>query len=178
MKTLSLILFLSFMLTEARSQALLQKISGFHLGCSKSETQTAIVSRGGVQAADLQEYKKLKYGDYTAEVKVNYVNGVSTDVTLTITPPFGKVTLKDFHGIRAQLDADYGPGKMFKEFRIPYVDGDGYEVDAVMVDKGTYSCSWSPGNTGAPAFVLMWIAADGGIRVRYSQEPLPKRPGT
>lgn len=178
MKTLSLIFVLTLVLSEARSQALLQEISGFHLGCSKSETQTAILSRGGVQAADLQEFKKLKYGDYTAEVKVNYVNGLSTDVTLAITPPFGKVTLEDFHAIRAQLDADYGPGKMFKEFRIPYVDGDGYEVDAVMVDKGTYSCSWSPGKTRAPAFVLMWIAADGGIRVRYSQVPLARRPGT
>lgn len=98
-------------------------------------------------------YKLIEYGDNTASLSGNFVNedceiyvigSKKSNTTWKVTAYLPKETnwyriKSKYFELKEQYQKKYGEGISYEFFKTPYYEGDGYEMQALYLEKCIYS---------------------------------------
>jgi len=68
--------------------------------------------------------------------------------------------------LKEQFSFKYGIGESFEFFKDPYKEGDGYELQAISLDKGNYSTFWKVQHGS----LMVSISSSGQVYISYEDQ--------
>jgi hypothetical protein len=96
-----------------------------------------------------------------------FVDDKLFDVTMYYDEIEGNLQ-KGFDQLKETIDNKYGIGESYRSFDSPYKDGDGFEMQAISVGKGSISSYWTFKN----ATLSLEISESLGIELCYQESKL------
>lgn len=150
---------------------------GIKFGSSAAEVTEALKSKGGVvrvNSATSIGFSGISLGNRkTSSVYVHFVNDKAFEGALSFSPEQEARSIEYYNALVSDISDVYGPGKVFKTFKPPYEDGDGYEITAIKSGNADYETLWENGDN----YILAKIAVSSdkiSIRLYYDEGKLRK----
>ncbi len=156
MKRTTLVFILFFLSFKAFSQTtetpLKEKILnapiGLSFGMSIAQVKSVMAKKGAIpdikySKRDKLIFNKVKVGPKMSEfIILLFVDDKLFDVTIFYYELEGKLQ-EGFDQIKETIDNKYGVGASYRKFDSPYNDGDGFEMQAIRLGKGSISSYWN-----------------------------------
>lgn len=145
-----------------------------------TEFATKMKAKGFVQIVESENFITMKGEFMDEECNIHIVGTKKTNIVYMVSVVFDRdytswYSLKsDYNDIRDSYIDKYGkPTKDYHFFSSPYYEGDGYEMQAVRLEKCNYLCFWNNMEEGN---IMISIMKSSRISVSY-QDGLNSKKG-
>jgi len=148
---------------------------GLSFGMSIIQVKAVMAKKGATPDVKYSKndrliFNKVKAGPKTTEfIKMLFVDDKLFDISMHFNEIEGNLQ-RGFDQLKEPLDSKYGPGELFRSFDYPYKDGDGYEMQAIRLGKGSISSYWTFKN----ATISLEISETLDIELGYQDTELAK----
>jgi hypothetical protein len=148
---------------------------GLSFGMSPAQVKVVMAKKKSIPDLKLSKkdrliFNKVKVGPKTTNfIMMLFVDGKLFDVMMFYDELEANLQER-FDVLKETLDNKYGSGEYYRNFESPYHDGDGYEMQAIRLGKGSISSYWTFKN----ATISLEITESLDIKLVYEDEKLAK----
>ncbi len=152
----------------------IDKFLGIPFRSSQSFTKSELTTRGGtiVEVADSTVFGVIgiKFAERTPDlISFNFQDDKFFQGVVVLDPELEGKTLEYYITVRNELTSVYGKGKWINNFQSPYRIGDGYELTALRLGKGTVGAMWTFRNVeGFDNWVSLEVTPELKVKLVYT----------
>lgn len=153
---------------------------GIKFGANKQQVIDAIKAKGGTLDVKSTTEKSLVFDNirfaqrkaYFLIIKFN--NNKFYEAIVTFKPDESDL-INEFETMAKELSNSYGEVEVYRNFKSPYEEGDGYETQAIRMGKADYAAFWKTVNAqNDNNYVSLRITKDMLVRLGYQDGTLVK----
>jgi hypothetical protein len=178
MKKLSFILLILPILSSGQTKTL-DGFLGIKFGTTKAASIAAIKAKGGVQDLKSSNPEDLVFDGVTfanrktSFIRVSFINNKLYQGDIFLAPSKEPKLIELFETIVEELNDVYGEGKVYKSFKSPFEEGDGYEITALTTGHAEYNAYWFVNSSvGAKNAISLKITESGFVKLSYQDDKL------
>ena len=124
---------------------------GVKFGSTKAKVLALLKARGAKldprSNAITLAFTHISLGHRAAEyVIVRFVNNKAFDAEFTFKPDDNNQVIDYYKSLESDLNDIYGKGEDDIKYTAPYTEGDGHDVDALLVGAAQYNTTWEDAN--------------------------------
>lgn len=155
---------------------------GLKFGTSRSVVADALKAKAGVIDLENSNEKVLVLKNFVFANRKSYFmivlffNNQMYRAAVVFKPSVEAKTVELFDELVAEISEVYGEGQVYRNFKTPYKEGDGYEVTAIKTGHASYSAFWFVNSSeGRKNGISLTIDENASVTLTYEDGELTKK---
>lgn len=148
---------------------------GIPFGIDKASVISKMKSKGYTNKPTKEGYltfENVKFGAFDAfSVNFYFTSDKLYQGLVLIIPELEAKTVEIYEEVVTELSKKYGPGNSFKNFKSPYEEGDGFDIQAIKLGKADFNTFWTKHAQGT---INAYVSETLLVGIKYQDKELIK----